>query len=75
MRSTCSPVLEMPPIPGNDTTLSNEAILYTNDEHGWMEGMEAGEGAANLINRWREQEGYTPDGPFLILSGGLTKIN
>jgi len=24
-------VLEMPPIPGNDTTLENEAILYTND--------------------------------------------
>ena len=24
-------VLEMPPIPGNDTTLANEAILYTND--------------------------------------------
>lgn len=24
-------VLEMPPIPDNDTTLSNEAILYTND--------------------------------------------
>jgi 2',3'-cyclic-nucleotide 2'-phosphodiesterase (5'-nucleotidase family) len=45
-------------------------ILYTNDEHGWMEGMEAGEGAANLINRWREQEGYAPDSHFLILSGG-----
>ncbi len=45
-------------------------ILYTNDEHGWMEGMDEGEGAANLINRWRDVEGYTPDGPFLILSGG-----
>jgi 2',3'-cyclic-nucleotide 2'-phosphodiesterase (5'-nucleotidase family) len=45
-------------------------VLYTNDEHGWMEGMEPGEGAANLINRWREQEGYVPDGSFLILSGG-----
>lgn len=45
-------------------------ILYTNDEHGWMEGMDQGEGAANLINRWRDVEGYEPDGPFLILSGG-----
>jgi hypothetical protein len=35
-----------------------------------MEGMAEGEGAANLVNRWRDEEGYTPDGPFLILSGG-----
>jgi 2',3'-cyclic-nucleotide 2'-phosphodiesterase (5'-nucleotidase family) len=53
----------------SDTTVQL-TILYTNDEHGWMEGVEAGEGAANLINRWRDVEGYTPDGPFLILSGG-----
>ena len=45
-------------------------VLYTNDEHGWMEGMEPGEGAANLVGRWREAEDYSPDGPFLILSGG-----
>ena len=45
-------------------------ILYTNDEHGWMEGMEPGEGAANLLTLWQEQEGYMPDGPFLVLSGG-----
>lgn len=51
-------------------TIRTLTILYTNDEHGWMEGMEAGEGAANLVNRWRDTEGYTPTGPFLILSGG-----
>ncbi|MCH7480817.1 MAG: hypothetical protein IIC79_05430, partial [Chloroflexi bacterium] len=45
-------------------------ILYTNDEHGWMEGMEPGQGAAHLFGLWQRQEGYTEDGPFLILSGG-----
>lgn len=45
-------------------------VLYTNDEHGWMEGLTPGVGAANLYGLWQEQEGYTPDGPFLILSGG-----
>jgi len=74
------PAPQITEVPESDSTVEETAvstdpirqltILYTNDEHGWMEGMEAGEGAANLINRWREQEGYTPDGPFLILSGG-----
>ncbi len=45
-------------------------ILYTNDEHGWMEGMEPDQGAANLLTLWREVEGYEPDANFLILSGG-----
>ncbi len=35
-----------------------------------MEGMERGQGAANIYDLWKEKEGYTPDGPFLILSGG-----
>ena len=45
-------------------------IIYTNDEHGWMEGMEDGQGAANLYALWESRQGYTEDGPFLILSGG-----
>ena len=45
-------------------------VLYSNDEHGWMEGREAGSSAANLLGLWREKEGYTEDGPFLLLSGG-----
>ncbi|MFM1895306.1 MAG: hypothetical protein RLZZ385_380 [Pseudomonadota bacterium] len=45
-------------------------VLYTNDEHGWMQGQEAGQGAAELLQLWREQEGYTERGPFLVLSGG-----
>lgn len=45
-------------------------ILYTNDEHGWMEGMEEGRGAASLFEQWQTQEGFTKEGPFLVLSGG-----
>ena len=50
-------------------------ILYTNDEHGWLaaqknkDGSSVG-GAAEMLGRWREQEGFTPAGPFLVLSGG-----
>ena len=45
-------------------------VIYTNDEHGWMEGMEEGSGAANMISVWQDKLGYTPGGPFLVLSGG-----
>lgn len=45
-------------------------ILYTNDEHGWMEPTETTGGAAGLMGLWKNKEGYTKDGPYLILSGG-----
>ena len=45
-------------------------ILYTNDEHGWMAGLQAGASAANLMGLWRTVEQYQPDGNFLLLSGG-----
>jgi 5'-nucleotidase/UDP-sugar diphosphatase len=46
-------------------------VLYTNDEHGWMEGMRPGTGAAELLGLWQEEEGYSPeDETFIILSGG-----
>ena len=45
-------------------------VLYTGDEHGWMEGVSPERGAAQLYNIWTEREGFEPDGPFLILSGG-----
>ena len=45
-------------------------ILYTSDEHGWMEGQKIGEGAANMLTLWRENEGYPDNGRFLVLSGG-----
>ena len=53
-----------------DGKLREITILYTNDEHGWMEGMEPHQSAAHLFQLWRQQEGYFEDGPFLILSGG-----
>jgi 2',3'-cyclic-nucleotide 2'-phosphodiesterase (5'-nucleotidase family) len=62
------PTAVPPSQPAEAQTLT---ILYTNDEHGWMEGMEAGEGAAELMGLWQEQEGYSlEDGRYLILSGG-----
>lgn len=57
-------------VSNNSDTVRQITVLYTNDEHGWMEGMEEGQGAANLYALWQSREGYTPDGPFLVLSGG-----
>lgn len=54
----------------SDPQEHNLTILYTNDEHGWMEESESTEGAAKMVGVWKEREGYTEDGPFLILSGG-----
>ena len=45
-------------------------ILYTNDEHGWMEPYQNTGGSAGMSYRWRQQEGLTEDGPYLTLSGG-----
>ncbi len=45
-------------------------ILYTNDEHGWIEESSISAGAARLMGLWTEREGYTQDGSFLALSGG-----
>jgi 5'-nucleotidase/UDP-sugar diphosphatase len=52
------------------TGVENLTILYTNDEHGWMEGEEKGSGASNLLGLWKQKESYNPQGDFLILSGG-----
>jgi 2',3'-cyclic-nucleotide 2'-phosphodiesterase (5'-nucleotidase family) len=45
-------------------------ILYTNDEHGWMEQGDQSNGAAVMMGTWRSKEGYSEDGNYLILSGG-----
>ncbi|MCF7808713.1 MAG: bifunctional metallophosphatase/5'-nucleotidase [Candidatus Marinimicrobia bacterium] len=46
-------------------------VLYTNDEHGWIEETASADGAAKLMGVWQEKEGYDPDDPsYLILSGG-----
>ena len=60
--------------PGNLAAGSGQApttellIIYTNDEHGWMEGVEDGRGAAEIVSLWREM-GCGVDN-CLILSGG-----
>ncbi len=45
-------------------------ILYTNDEHGWLAGVQPGQGAAELAGLWRAREGCAADADCLILSGG-----
>jgi 2',3'-cyclic-nucleotide 2'-phosphodiesterase (5'-nucleotidase family) len=45
-------------------------ILYTNDEHGWIEQSEYTNGAANMMGLWRDNEEYDGDDSYLILSGG-----
>lgn len=45
-------------------------ILYTNDEHGWMAGKQNGSSAAELVDLWRELEGYGEDENILVISGG-----
>lgn len=65
--------VEVTAVPTTDTpadTVREITILYTNDEHGWMAGLQAGGSAANLMGLWRTAEGYQPDGRFLLLSGG-----
>lgn len=54
----------------DNPSLRDITVLYTNDEHGWMEGMSPGRGAANLYRLWQDTEGFNPGGPFLVLSGG-----
>lgn len=54
----------------NDSETTRKiVILYTNDEHGWMEESGETDGAAKLMGIWREKEDYEKDS-FLILSGG-----
>jgi 5'-nucleotidase/UDP-sugar diphosphatase len=54
----------------NPASVFQVVILYTNDEHGWLEGTGNYGGAAEMTGLWRQNEGYKEEGPFLILSGG-----
>ena len=51
-------------------TLRQLVILYTNDEHGWMDPYQNTGGSAGMAYKWRQREGLTEDGPYLVLSGG-----
>jgi len=57
-------------INNTDDVDANITILYTNDEHGWIEKSDYTNGAANMYTLWKENEGYDGDESFLILSGG-----
>ncbi|MFC1784316.1 bifunctional metallophosphatase/5'-nucleotidase [Candidatus Neomarinimicrobiota bacterium] len=54
----------------DDEDIKKIIILYTNDEHGWIEKSEYSNGAAEMMGLWRENEGYDGDESYLILSGG-----
>ncbi len=45
-------------------------VLYTNDEHGWMQGMQSGQGPAHLLGLLQEENGYQVDPAVILLSGG-----
>lgn len=69
---TDEPPTEAPPRPTETLpdNLHRITILYTNDEHGYMVGVDEGPGAAEMVGLWKDEFGYSPDGPFLVLSGG-----
>ena len=56
--------------PRETDTLRRLTILHTTDEHGWMESYKGTGGAAGLQSLWLRDEGYRPDGPFLVISSG-----
>jgi 2',3'-cyclic-nucleotide 2'-phosphodiesterase (5'-nucleotidase family) len=68
--SGCGRPLSRTPLQAESETVRRLVILYTNDEHGWMEPYKSAAGASGMMYLWKEREGYSPDGPFLVLSGG-----
>jgi 2',3'-cyclic-nucleotide 2'-phosphodiesterase (5'-nucleotidase family) len=64
--ATCDRDPSSPEVPGEVQI----TVLYTNDEHGWIEETAEAQGAARLRGLWREAEGYEDDRGFLVLSGG-----
>ena len=45
-------------------------VLYTNDEHGWIQGYQNTDGAAGMTNLWRDHEGLGERPEVIALSGG-----
>ena len=58
------------PSSSSEPTERTLIVLYTNDEHGWIEEAPETDGAARLMGLWRGTEGYEETGDFLVLSGG-----
>lgn len=57
-------------VSGPVNTTESFILLYTNDEHGWMEPNLETDGAAGLAGLWKSQEAYDGSDSYLILSGG-----
>lgn len=62
-----SPLGQDPPDEANEVTFT---VLYTNDEHGWIEESAETDGAAKLMGIWKGVEGYVSGGSVLVVSGG-----
>lgn len=46
-------------------------VLYTVDEHGWLNDAAKADGAASLMHLWKTREGYdVNDDSYVVLSGG-----
>lgn len=54
----------------DDGNLVKIIVLYTNDEHGWMEPTNDYDGAPGLMEMWKNREGYDGSDNFVIISGG-----
>ncbi len=63
--AACRPTVS----PGN-TEARRLVILYTSDEHGWIEPTDGAGGAAELLGLLQEKEGYGKADDILLLSGG-----
>ncbi len=63
-----APQLSAPSPPAADS--QTITVIYTNDEHGWLEGVYPEKSAAHLMATWQEKLGYQPGRTHLVLSGG-----
>ncbi|MCX6154756.1 MAG: bifunctional UDP-sugar hydrolase/5'-nucleotidase [Candidatus Kapabacteria bacterium] len=46
------------------------SILYTSDEHGWIDSSFRNGGAASMMTEFKQKEGYDTNKAFLLISGG-----
>ena len=55
----------------NTDNLRSIVLIYTNDEHGWLEPTDSYSGASGMMGSWKKEVGYdASDDKFLVLSGG-----
>ncbi len=67
--ATVTPLAETESSPAGDEDQIDIFIFYTNDEHGWMEGVDEGRGAAELTGLW-DTEDIGEEDIVLVFSGG-----